>query len=82
MTEALAHILEEVEHLSADERAELNDRLVEMMFRDIPPEIHRTHLDEVRRRDAEVESGKVTPIPGDQVIAEIRRIVDIGRKGI
>ncbi len=78
MTEALAHILEEVEHLSADERAELNDRLVEMMFRDIPAEIQRAHLDEVRRRVAELESGKAVPIPGEEVLVEVRRIAETG----
>ena len=81
MTESVAHILEEVEHLSALERAELADRLVETLARDIPPENRQAQLTEVRRRIAEVESGKATLIPGDQAIAEVRRIVESARRG-
>jgi len=80
MTQAVAHILEQVEHLSVPERAELTDRLVETLTCDIPPDIERAHLDEVRRRIAEVESGAVTPIPGDEVLAEVRRIAETGRR--
>jgi len=43
---------------------------VDTPTRNIPPDIERAHLDEVQRRIAEVESGAVTHIPGDQVIAE------------
>ena len=47
---------------------------------DIPPDIERAHLDQVRRRIEEVESGAVTPIPGDQVLAEVRRIAETGSR--
>jgi putative addiction module component (TIGR02574 family) len=80
VTQAVAQILQAVEDLSAPERAELADRLVEALTRDIPPEIERAHLDEVRRRITEVESGAVTLIPGDQVFAEARRIVEAARR--
>lgn len=43
---------------------------------DIPADILRAHLDEVRRRVAEVESGVVALIPGDQALAEVSRIID------
>jgi putative addiction module component (TIGR02574 family) len=39
------------------------------------PDIERAQLAEVQRRVAEVESGAVTLIPGEQVFAEVRRIV-------
>ena len=77
MTQVVAHILKEVEQLSAVERAELADRLVETMARDISPDIERAQLDEVRRRVAEVESGAVTLIPGEQALAEVRRMVEL-----
>jgi putative addiction module component (TIGR02574 family) len=80
VTQAVAEILQAVEHLSAPERAELADRLMEALTADISPEIERAHLDEVRRRVAEVESGAVTLIPGDQVFAEARRIVETARR--
>jgi hypothetical protein len=39
MTEAVTHILAEVERLSPPERADLADRLVERLAQSIPPEI-------------------------------------------
>ncbi|HYH44578.1 MAG TPA: addiction module protein [Thermoanaerobaculia bacterium] len=35
----------------------------------------RLQLDEVRRRIAEVESGAVTLIPGDEALAQVRSLV-------
>ena len=79
MTQAVAQILEEVEQLSPAERAELADRLMETLAREMPPEIERAHLDEVRRRVGEVESGAVKLIPGDQALSEVRRLVEAAR---
>jgi len=75
MTQAVAQILEEAEQLSAQERAELADRIVESLANDIPPEIARAQLDEVHRRIAQVEAGEVTLIPGEKALAHVRRIV-------
>ena len=79
MTQAVAHILEQAEHLSEVERAELADRLIDTLAHEIPPDIQRAHLDEVRRRIAEIESGEVTCIPGDEVLAKARRMVEAAR---
>jgi putative addiction module component (TIGR02574 family) len=80
MTEAVTHILAEVERLSPPERADLADRLVERLAQSIPPEIERAQMDEVRRRITEVESGKVRVIPGEQGLEEVRRLVASARK--
>ena len=80
MTQAVAQILHEVERLSASERAELADCLVESLARDIPPEIERAQIEEVRRRIAEVESGEVVLIPGEQALDQVRRLVASARK--
>ena len=82
MTQAVAHILQEVVSLSASERAELADRLVKTLGHDIPPEIERAQLDEVRRRIAEAESGAATLIPGEQAFAEVRKMVEAARRAI
>ena len=58
MTQNLARILDEAEQLSVAEREELADRLVESLVRDIPSEIQRARITEVRRRIAEVASSK------------------------
>ena len=75
MTQSVAHILEEAEQLSAHERAELADRLMESLAHDIPSDIAAAQIAEVRRRIAQVESGEVALIPGDEALAHVRQLV-------
>jgi len=79
MTQAVAHILEEAEQLSALERAELADRIVESLARDTPPDIAQAQFTEVRKRIMEVQAGEVSLIPGDDALAHVRRIVASAR---
>ena len=79
MTQAVAHILEEAEQLSATERAELADRIVESLAHDIPPDIAQAQIAEVRSRIAQVEAGEVTLIPGEEALAQVRRLVASAR---
>jgi putative addiction module component (TIGR02574 family) len=80
MTQAVAEILRDAVQLSPAERAELADRLVETLASDIPPEIERAQIAEVRRRIAQIESGEVTLVPGEQALEQVRRIVAAARK--
>ena len=73
LTQAVAKILHDVEQLSVPERAELAEVLVVALARDIPPEIERAQIEEVRRRIAHVESGEVTLIPGELALEQVRR---------
>ncbi len=66
MTQAVTEILRDAVQLSPLERAELADRLVETLASDMLPEIERAQIAEVRRRMAQVESGEVTLVPGEQ----------------
>ena len=75
MTQAVAHLLEEAEQLSAAERVELADRVVESLARDISPDIEQVQMTEVRRRIAQVEAGEVALIPGAEALATVRRLV-------
>lgn len=75
MTQAVAQILKEAERLSTQERAELADRIVESLARDTPPDIAQAQIAEVRRRVAQVEAGEVMLIPGEEVLAHVRRIL-------
>jgi 3-deoxy-D-arabino-heptulosonate 7-phosphate (DAHP) synthase class II len=79
MTQNLARILDEAEQLSVAEREELADRLVESLVRDIPPEIQRAHITEVRRRMAEVASGEVSLVSGDEAMQRVRQLVESSR---
>ncbi len=75
MTQAVAQILEEAELLSATERAELADRILESLARDIPPDIAQSQVAEVRRRIAQVEADEVVLVPGEQALEQVRKLV-------
>ncbi len=76
MTQAVVQILNEIDELSADERAELTDRLVESLARSVSPEIEQAQLAEVQRRVFEVEAEGAALIPGQQALAQVRRMVE------
>jgi putative addiction module component (TIGR02574 family) len=56
-------------------RARLADKLVESLDFAEPDEIQRLWAAEAVRRRDEIHSGQVKPVPGEQVMAEVRRIV-------
>lgn len=71
----LEQLAEEAMRLPLTSRALLADKIVESLDFSEADEIQKTWAAEsVRRRD-EVRSGKVQPIPGEQVLAEVRRLV-------
>ena len=61
--------------LPPDVRAEITERLVASLAEDVSPEITSAQLAEVRRRIAQVESGEAQLIPGDEVLARVRRLL-------
>lgn len=68
-------IFREAMALSPEVRAELAERLIGSLAADVLPEITKAQLAEVRRKIAEVESGEVGLIPGDEVLARARRLL-------
>jgi putative addiction module component (TIGR02574 family) len=75
MPRKFSEILEEARQLPYGERVELIEQLIADSAKDIDPEIEKAWGDEALRRLEEMESGKVKGIPGEQVAAEIRKIV-------
>ena len=70
----LLEIKEEVlPKLTLAERCELSEALVAMS----EPDVEEAWKEESRRRIAELESGAVKGIPGEVVMAELRRIVGL-----
>jgi putative addiction module component (TIGR02574 family) len=67
-------IVEETRSLSEDQLVLLVHRLRGRLH-DIDPQIEKAWNDEAHRRLAELESGQVQAIPGDEVSARIRQIV-------
>ena len=79
MTQAVAQILAEIKRLSPPDRAELADCFAETLVDNIPPELERAQIEEVRRRIAQVESGEVKVIPGEQALEQVHRLVAAAR---
>ncbi len=68
-------IFQDAVALPLDVRAELTERLIASLADDVSLEITEAQLAEVRRRIAQVESGEVALIPGDEVLARVRRLL-------
>jgi len=64
----------EVEALKLDpqERARLAERLLDSLEKLPEAEVEALWLDEAERRDREVDEGRVTLIPADEVLAELK----------
>ena len=61
--------------LPAGSRAELADQLIESLASADMGEIQKLWTAEAIRRRDEIKSGLVEVIPGEQVLAEVRRVV-------
>lgn len=68
-------IFQEAMSLAPEVRAELAERLIGSLAEDVSPETAAAQLAEVKRRIAEVESGQVELIPGDEVLARAQRLL-------
>ena len=66
-------LLEDVLALPTDLRNTLIEKLIESL--NLPPkkEIENAWIEEADRRAEEIESGKVQPIPGEEVFKTIRK---------
>ncbi len=62
--------------LDEKHRAELAKRLIKSLDKHVDEDIDQAWIDEVRRRKEEIKSGKVTPIPGDQVHKDVRNLLN------
>lgn len=68
-------IFQDAVALPPDVRAELAERLIASLATDVSSEITSAQVAEVQRRVAQVESGEVTLIPGDEVLAKARGLL-------
>jgi putative addiction module component (TIGR02574 family) len=68
-------IAKEALALPSEARAELADRLVESLDAADAGRLDELWANEAKRRLYEVHEGKVTPIPGDEALARVRRSV-------
>jgi len=71
----LDQIVEETRSWRPEQLSELLDRLTVMLHHASEPQVEQDWKREIRRRLAEIESGQVAGVPGEEVTARIRRIV-------
>ncbi len=71
----LDQLSEEAMQLPAASRALLAERMVESLAAGERDEIERAWAAEAVRRRDEIRSGSVQPLPGEQVVAEVRNAV-------
>jgi putative addiction module component (TIGR02574 family) len=77
MALTLDQIVEEARQLPREQVAELVDRLTFELHDEPDTKIDAAWAEEVERRLAEIRSGKVKPIPGEEVMARARKIVGL-----
>jgi len=69
----------EIEHsaleLDKKHRAELAKRLINSLDEEVDSDIEQAWIDEVTRRKEEIKSGKVSPLSGEEVHKEARKIL-------
>ena len=70
MAKPVEDLQAEVLSLPPAERSLLLERLIVSL--DADPEIQRAWVQEAQRRDTEIESGAVAPVPGEEALARIR----------
>ena len=75
MPTTVEQLYQEALSLPIEARADLTERLIATLVDEIPNEITRAQLDEVHRRVAQVESGEVALIPGDEALARVRTLL-------
>lgn len=75
MSTTSKQVYEDALALPAEARVELTERPVASLADDVRAEISRAQLEELRRRIAQVESGEVALIPGDEALARVRNVL-------
>jgi len=75
MALTIDELTKEALQLPSSSRALLAERMVESLDAAATDEIQKLWTAEAVRRRDEVRSGRVQPIPGEQVLAEVRRLV-------
>jgi putative addiction module component (TIGR02574 family) len=77
MAMTLKELYAETRQLPREQAAELMDLLLIDTFSEPDKAVQEAWDREIDRRIAELESGKVQAIPGDQVMADVRKIVGL-----
>jgi len=82
MARPLQEIEQELLHLPQAERARLAHRLIVSLDEDLPPDegIEAAWLEEIKRRDAEIERGGVPAIPAEEAMRRVSKALKKNQK--
>ncbi|MBW4567532.1 MAG: addiction module protein [Tolypothrix carrinoi HA7290-LM1] len=72
---SIEQLTEEILSLPSASRALLAEKIVESLEFDTDPTIQAAWIDEAQKRRDEVRSKDVQPIPGEQALAQVRRLL-------
>jgi hypothetical protein len=73
---SIEQLTEEILSLPNESRALLADKLVESLEFDTGSAIQAVWVTEAKRRRDEVRDGFVQPIPGEDALAQVRRLIE------
>ncbi|NJR40827.1 MAG: addiction module protein [Leptolyngbyaceae cyanobacterium CSU_1_4] len=73
---SIEQLTEELLSLPNESRALLADKLVESLEFDTDSTIQEVWVAEAKRRRAEIRDGSVQPIPGEDALAQVRRLIE------
>jgi hypothetical protein len=73
---SIEQLIEEILSLPSASRALLADKLVESLEFDTDATIQAIWVTEAKRRRNEVRDGSVQPIPGEEALAQVRRLIE------
>jgi Putative addiction module component len=73
---SIEQLTEEILSLPSGSRALLADKLVESLEFDTDSAIQTVWVNEAKSRRDEVRDGSVQPIPGEEALAQVRRMLE------
>ena len=73
---SIEQLTEELLALPSVSRALLADKLVESLEFDTDPTVQATWLTEAKKRRDQSRNGSVQPIPGEEALAQVRRLLE------
>jgi putative addiction module component (TIGR02574 family) len=74
--QSIEKLTKEILSLPSISRALLAEKLVESLEFDTDPTIQAAWVTEAKRRRDEVRNGSITPIPGEEALAQVRQLLE------
>jgi hypothetical protein len=73
---SIEQLTEELMALPSLSRALLAEKLVESLEFDTDPIVQAAWIDEAKKRRDQIRNGSVQPIPGEEALAQVRRLLE------